>query len=98
MKNVSYKSCRETQNTHFTIHNFLFENHVIYEIMWKNIVGWGRPHDNMVHAHRMQMPKPKNTHIGCITLIAFSLQQCLHKPASILHYMYTACLALFDLV
>jgi hypothetical protein len=37
MRNVSDKSCRENQNTHFMFHNF-FENHAIYEIMWKNTV------------------------------------------------------------
>ena len=38
------KSCREYQNTHFMLNNFFFKkNHAIYEIMWKNIVEWGRP-------------------------------------------------------
>ena len=34
MRNVSNKSCRENQNTHFV---FFFENRAIYEVMWKNI-------------------------------------------------------------
>jgi hypothetical protein len=33
MKNVSYKSCRENQNTHFIFNNLLSENYAIYEIM-----------------------------------------------------------------
>jgi len=37
-KNVSEKSCRENQNTHFVLHNFFFENRTVYEITWKNIV------------------------------------------------------------
>jgi len=44
MRNISHKSCRELQNTHFMCNNFLFENHVVYEITWKNTVESGRPH------------------------------------------------------
>jgi hypothetical protein len=43
MKNVSDESCRENQNTHFRLSNLVFENHAIYEIMWKNIVEPERP-------------------------------------------------------
>ena len=46
MKNVSDLSCRENQNTHFMFNNFfffsLFKNRAIYEIMWKNVIQWGR--------------------------------------------------------
>jgi hypothetical protein len=45
MRNVSDKSCRENQNTHFVFSKFFFlENRAVYEIMWKNIVVLGRPH------------------------------------------------------
>jgi len=43
MRNVSDESCRENQNTHFVFSNFIFENRVVYEIMWENIVGTDRP-------------------------------------------------------
>jgi hypothetical protein len=33
-----------------------------------------------------------NTHSGCVTLIAFSLQEWLHECASLLQYADTACL------
>jgi hypothetical protein len=46
MKNVSDKSRREKQNTHFGSVSFFFENRAMYEIMWENIVKRGRP--NMV--------------------------------------------------
>jgi hypothetical protein len=52
MRNVSDESCRENQNT-FCVQELFFENRAIfYEIMWKNIVEWGRPEmtDNMAHA------------------------------------------------
>jgi len=35
MRNVSDKSCRENQNTHFVFSNFFFpENRADYEIIW----------------------------------------------------------------
>ena len=34
------------------------------------------------------------THSECVRLTAFPLQQWLHKHASVLHYMYIACLGL----
>jgi len=37
MRNVSDKSCKEFQNTHFIFSNF-FKNCAIDEIMWKNTV------------------------------------------------------------
>jgi len=38
MRNVSDKSCRENQNTHFMFNNLFFpENRAVYEIMWKII-------------------------------------------------------------
>jgi hypothetical protein len=35
MRNVSDKSCRENQNTHFMFGNIFLFNLAIYEIMWK---------------------------------------------------------------
>jgi len=40
MRNVSDKTCRESQNTHF----ICFENNAVYKLMWKNIVEPDRPH------------------------------------------------------
>jgi len=59
MKNVSDKSCRENQNTHFIFNNFFFpENRVVYEIMWKNIVQPGRPHGaRALHAGSLRLQR-----------------------------------------
>ena len=38
MRNVSGKSCRENQNTHFVFNNFYLEYRTVYEIMWGNTV------------------------------------------------------------
>jgi len=60
MRNVSDKSCRENHNTHFMF-RFFFENHVVYEIMWKNIVEPERP---QMTVWRMRISRwiPKATH------------------------------------
>jgi len=36
IKNVSDKSCRGNQDTHFMFNNFLSEIRTTYKIMWKN--------------------------------------------------------------
>ena len=38
------------------------------------------------------IPKATNTHTGCITLFAFTLQQWLDERDPMLHYTYIACL------
>jgi len=53
MRNVSDKSCRENQNTHFVFGNFL-ENRADNEIMWKNIVERGQATDDIL-AHALCM-------------------------------------------
>jgi hypothetical protein len=43
MRNVSDKSPREIQNTHFMFKNFFPKNCAIYEIMYKNMAELDRP-------------------------------------------------------
>ena len=43
MRNISNKSCRENQNTHFMTSNIFSENRAVYEIMSKNMVELDRP-------------------------------------------------------
>jgi hypothetical protein len=53
---------------------FFFENRVVYEIMWKNIVETDRP---QMTIWRMRIAccitKATNTHRDCVILIAFPL-------------------------
>jgi len=49
MRNVSHKSCRENQNTHFVFIALFFENLAVYEIMYKSIVEPGRPQRTIWH-------------------------------------------------
>ena len=92
MRYVGDKSCTENQNTHFVFSNF-FENHTVYEIMWKNIVERSKP---QMTIRRMRIafwiPKATNTHQGCVILIAFILQQWLHERTSMLRCTYIVCL------
>jgi len=37
------------------------------------------------------IPKTTNTHSECVILIAFQLQQWLHKHTSVLRYTYIGC-------
>jgi hypothetical protein len=55
MRNVSDKSCRETQNTHFIFSNFFPENPAVYEIMWKNVVQPERLQMTVHAAHALCM-------------------------------------------
>jgi hypothetical protein len=95
MANVSDKLSIESQNTHFMLNNIFFENNAVYEIMWKNIVEEGR---RQMTIRRMRIarwiPKATNTHLDYAILIAFPLQQWLHKRASTLRYTYISCLVI----
>ena len=94
MRNVSDKSCRENQKTRFVCSDpFFSQNRAVYEIMWKNIIERGRPHMTIWRMHiACWIPKATNTHINCVILIAFPLQQWLNESASMLRYTYIACL------
>ena len=95
MRNVSDKSCRENQNTHFVFNDYFPENRGVYEITWKKY-GTARQatRDNTIWRMRIAcwIPKATNTHSQYVTLIAFPLQQWLHERASLLRHTYVACL------
>ena len=82
MRNVSHKSCRRHQNTHFTFNN-LFP-----KIM--PLMGCGRKPGS-----RKGIPcwthKSTNTHSAYVTLIAFPPQQWLHERVSSLRYTHIGC-------
>ena len=70
-----------------------FFNCAVYEIMWKNIVELNRPQVTVWHmCIACWIPKTANTHSEYVVLTAFPLQQWLKKCASMLLYMYIACL------
>ena len=78
IKNVSDKSCRENQNTHFMFRNFFFENFVVREIMWKIYVTDGQATDDSLTQQMgfaYWISKAKGTHSEYIILIPFPRQQ-----------------------
>jgi len=92
MKNASNKVVQKLE-THIlcSVTFFFFENHAIYEIMWKNTVEQGRP---QMTTWRMRIacriPKSTNTHSQHAILIVFPLQQWLHALVSMVRYTYIA--------
>jgi len=63
MGNVSDKSCRENQNTHFVFNNCFFFNHAVYELTWQNNVQLGRAHMTIWRMRTAYCkPKAKNKH------------------------------------
>jgi hypothetical protein len=72
--------------------NFLFENHALYEIMWKNTVEPGRTKMTIWHIRiACWIPKATNTPSEYVLIIAFPQQQYLHEGALIFCNMYIAC-------
>jgi len=97
MRNIS-----ENQNTHFMFNKFFFfENLTVYEIMWKKYGRAGQATAyNIIWRMRVAywLTKITNTDSEYVILIAFALQQRLRERASILRYMYIACLVTCNVV
>jgi hypothetical protein len=72
-----------------------FENLAFNEILWKNTVEPDRP-QKTAFTWRMRFAclayKATDTHSECVILTAFPRRQWLHERASVLRYMYIACL------
>jgi hypothetical protein len=83
MRNVSDTICRESSITYFMLNNFFFfENHAVYEKMWKNIVDPDMPQMTMLLMRIVcWVPNATNTHSEYVILIAFVLR-CTTLPAS----------------
>ena len=86
MKNVSDRSCRETQNTHFVTNNniffFLFWKIVPFMRMWKNIVELCKPQMTVWRMRiACRIPKTTNTHSDYAILNAFNCNTvCTNAP------------------
>jgi len=95
MRNVSDKSEKENQNSHFIVRKYSVENCAVYEIRWENMV---QPDTPQLTIWRMRIAcwinEATDTHSDYVILIDFPLQQWLHESASMLRYMYIACLVI----
>jgi len=70
------------------VFSIVFENHVVYEIMWKNMVERGRPQMTIWRKRiACWIPKATDTHSTYVMLIAFPLQQWLHDCTSVTLYV-----------
>jgi len=69
MRNVSDKTCRGNENTHFVSCKSPPQNRAVYEMIWRNIVEPGRP---QMTIWRMRIscwiPKATNTHTHTLRL------------------------------
>ena len=67
----------------------------LFEIMWKNTVGRGRPQMKTIWRMRIAcwIPKATNTNSEYVILIAFPLPQWLQERATMLRRTYTDCVA-----
>ena len=85
--------------THFMFNYFFFENRVVYEKMWKNTVESDRPQTKIWRMCIVcWITKATNNthseHSQYAVCISVTLQQWLHERASLLEYIYIACLVL----
>jgi hypothetical protein len=82
---------RNSKHTYYIL--FFFENRVVYEIMWNNIVEPDRPRMTVWRMlNACSIPKAANIHSEYAILLACPLQQWLHERASMLRYTSVACL------
>jgi hypothetical protein len=91
IRNVSDKSCRENENTHFLLNKFFWQSWRL----WDNAEKYGRDRqaadDNIIRCRRFAcwITRAPSTHTKNIRIIAFSRQQWLHERASMLRsYVY----------
>ena len=77
----------EKINTRFLFKNSFSENRAVYEIMWKNIIEWGRPQmATWGMRFTCWMTKAIDTHSEYVILLPFPRQQWLVQHASMLRH------------
>jgi hypothetical protein len=92
IRNVSDKSCRENQNTHFMFNNFFPSRKSCR--LWDNVGKYGTARqdtdDNIIRRMRFacRITKATDTHSEYVILIAIAWQQWLRERASMLRYRY----------
>ena len=73
---------------------FFFENHAVYEMMWKMFVELGRPQMTMwrMPLQGGYLRLQTHTHSEYVILIVFSRQQWAYERSSMLRHTYIASL------
>jgi hypothetical protein len=97
MRNVSDKSCRETQNTHFTFSNFFRKSCRLLDNVEKYGTARQATDGNIIRRMRFAcwITKATNTHTEYVILIAFPRQQWLRERALILLF-YVHCVSCYS--
>jgi len=97
MRNVSDKSCRGNQNTHFVFNNFFSFRRSC--CLWSNVEKYGRSEqdtdDNMALAHCMLDTKGYRHALRICNNYCFSTTTMVYERASLLRHMYISCLVIF---
>jgi hypothetical protein len=92
LRNVSHKSCRENQNTHFVFNNFYKKWYHLWDNVEKYCKAGQATDDCRVHT-QCKLDTQGYTYTSTICNTYYFLpQQWLHKHASVLHYTYNVCL------
>ena len=94
MINVSDKSCRENQNTHFVFSNFFSKDRAVYEIICENMVERGRPQMTIWRmSSAYWIPMAIDTHLEYVirTYCFYTVSVVAHS-ASMLHVYVVCCL------
>ena len=92
MRNVSHKSCRENQNTHFMFNNFFRKKLRLGDYVEKCGTARQVTEGNIIWRMRIAcwITKTTNTHSEYVILVVFPLQQWLRERVSMLLYTYIA--------
>jgi hypothetical protein len=70
---------------------FFYENHAVYEIMWKHIVELEKPQMKTRHMRiAWWITKATYVHTECAIIIDFPMHKWLHEHAPILRCIYMA--------
>ena len=94
-RNVSDKSCRENQNTHFMFSNFFPKIVLFTRLLKKYCTVEQTTDDNIIWGMHFAcwITKATNTHSEYAILIAFVWEQWLHEHTSVLHHVNIQCLS-----
>jgi len=94
MRNVSGKSCRENQNTHFMFSNTFYKKP--FHNVEINCTARQATDDNIIWRMCIAcwITKATDTHSEYVILIAILQQQWLRECTSMLYYTYTTCLVI----
>jgi hypothetical protein len=100
MRNISYKSYRENQNTHFMFGKFFSRKSCsLCDNLEKYCTAGQATDDNIIRRMRFAwwINKATEAHTKYVILIAFRVQYWLHERASMLRYMYIAFLYIYEI-